>query len=150
MAETNLAVNIDDIDIDAEIRNIRSLSGNVMRPVARLESVEYNPTPTVNDVGRLSAEALAMSYESAAKELEELGQVLIGEVKANEVAALDVVKDLERQREVTRQAVEQVKETAGAYRAEAKELSDHVQSRALAADNVRVVCLELVNKIKTT
>jgi hypothetical protein len=137
------------VDLDEEIKKIHAIGGNV-KPIRGAHLPAYvDHHPGVDDVGRLSAEALAMSYEEAAKEIEEMGTVLTGEVKASEVATLDMVKELEKYRSATQQAVKECKTAAEAYRKEAKTLFDLVQARAMAADNVRVMCMEMVSKIKT-
>lgn len=148
MTDHNLA-KIDQIagEFSDEIRkihptNVKSLHGPNL-------PAYVNHHPGVDDVGRLSAEALAMSYEKAAKEIEDMGKLLIGEVKSSEATVLDVVKELERYKEVTKQAVDECKAAAESYRAEAKNLFDLVQARAMAADQVRVLCLEMASKIKT-
>jgi hypothetical protein len=145
MTDQNLA----SIDLEGEIRKIHAISNNV-RPIRNTHLPEYvEHHPEVDDVGRLSAEALAMSYEKAAAEIEEMGKILTGEVKSSEIAVLDTVKELERYKAVTKQAVDECKAAAEAYRNEAKDLFELVQARAMAADNVRVMCLEMVSKIKT-
>jgi hypothetical protein len=145
MNNTDLA----QVDIEDEIRKIHAISGNV-KPIRGPNLPAYiEHHPNVDDVGRLSAEALAVSYEKAAKEIEGVGEALTGEIKASEVAVVDVVKELERYKEVTQSAVEECKKAAEAYRAEAKQLFELVQARAMAADNVRSMCMEMVNKIKT-
>jgi hypothetical protein len=138
-----------DVDLDEEIRKIHVISGRV-QPIRGPNLPAYvEHDPGVDDVGRLSAEALAASYENAAKEIEGLGMTLTGEVKASEVAVMDAVKELERYKTVTQAAVDECKKAAEVYRTEAKELFELVQARAMAADNVRMMCMEMVSKIKT-
>jgi hypothetical protein len=137
------------VDLDEEIRKIHSIKGNI-RPIRGPNLPAYvEHDPNVDDVGRLSAEALAASYEKAAQEIEGMGETLTGEVKASEVAVMDAVKELERYKAVTQSAVEECKKAAEVYRVEAKELFELVQARAMAADNVRMMCMEMVSKIKT-
>jgi hypothetical protein len=141
--------NLVHVDIEEEIRKIHSISGNV-QPIRGPNLPAYvEHHPGVDDVGRLSAEALAASYEKAAQEIEGMGETLTGEVKASEVAVMDAVKELERYKTVTQSAVEECKKAAEVYRTEAKELFELVQARAMAADNVRMMCMEMVSKIKT-
>jgi hypothetical protein len=145
MTEIGLA----NVDLEEEIRKIHTIGGNV-KPIRGPHLPAYvEHHPEVDDVGRLSAEALAASYEKAAKEIEGMGETLTGEVRASEVAVMDAVKELERYKTVTQAAVDECKKAAEAYRKEAKELFELVQARAMAADNVRAMCMEMVSKIKT-
>jgi hypothetical protein len=105
-------------------------------------------SPDVDDVGRLSSEALAMSYESAAKHIEEMGKNLIDEIKSCEVIALDIVKELERVKGHTAEVVNECKQLAEDYRGEARKLFAHVQNRALLADKVRKLCIDMSGDIK--
>lgn len=107
--------------------------------------------PQVDEVGRLSAEALAMSYESAAKEIEAMGNSLADELKLCEQHTVNLVRELQRVREETAMAVQQSAATAQAYRDEAKALFDQVQGRSIAAAKVREVCRSIIEKdIKTS
>jgi hypothetical protein len=131
--------------IDAELARIIP-----RKPTAKvLELPVYNHHPEVDDVGRLSAEALAMSFEGSANRIEEMAKHLWDEVKSCEQSTLEIVRELDAYKDRTRQAVDECKRAAKAYRDEAKVLFEHVQSRALVADKVRQACLEMIGNIKT-
>jgi hypothetical protein len=112
------------------------------------KAANVSPNPKIDDVGRLTGEALAMSYEAAAKQVEEMGRHLVEEVKSCEQSSLDVVRELDRFRETTSKAIEDCKRTAEEYRKEAAHLSAHVKDRVAAADDVRRLCEEMIAKIR--
>lgn len=89
-----------------------------------------------------------MSYEAAAKQIEEMSNQLLEEVRSCERGALEVVKELDRVREKTLAAVDQCKESAAAFRAEAEVLLKHVQSRCAVADDVRKLCGDMITRIR--
>lgn len=124
----------------------KDIEAGIKRAVPARRAVP--PQPTVEDVGRLTGEALAMSYEAAAKQIEEMGRHLTEEIKGCEQSVLDMVKELDGFKAATRQAVEQCELTARAYREEARHLSSHVQDRCAAADDVRKLCDQMIAKIR--
>lgn len=151
MSEKNLA-KIDELtgDFSDELRKMHGPNGGNIRTLRGPNLPSYvDHHPEVDDVGRLSAEALAISYENAAKDIEAMGKALVDEVKSSEVQALDTVKELERYKAIAQQAVDECKAAAETYRKEAKDLFALVQARAMAAENVRQLCTEMVGKIKT-
>jgi hypothetical protein len=131
---------------------------SIEEEIARIVPLRRGATPAlpeglehqegVDDVGRLSSEALALSYESAAKHIEEMGQSLTEEIKSCEQLALDIIKDLERVKTKTDEAVAECKRVAESYRDEARALFTHVQNRAVLADKVRKLCLDMSGDIK--
>ena len=136
---------IDEIanDIENGMRGIIPKRSNVM-PL----NVKHHPD--VDDVGRLSAEALAASYEASAKRIEDMGNALIDELKSSGQSLLDTAREFDVLKERTQKAVDECKQAAEAYRAEAKVLFEHIQSRAIVADKVRTACIEIIGQIKTT
>lgn len=151
MSEKNLA-KIDELagGFTDELQKMHGPNGGNIRTLRGPNLPSYvDHHPEVDDVGRLSAEALAISYENAAKDIEAMGKALVDEVKSSEVQVLDTVKELERYKAVAQQAVDECKAAAETYRKEAKDLFALVQARAMAAENVRQLCTEMVGKIKT-
>ena len=90
----------------------------------------------VTGVGKLSAEAVACEYEAAAKEIEALSAQLMERVRQCETITRDALA-----------AFEEMKETAGRYREEAKRISLEMERCALMTAEVRRTCAELSEKI---
>jgi hypothetical protein len=88
------------------------------------------------EIGKLSAEAVVREYESAAKEIEAMGVELIERVKQCEAMVRDALA-----------VTEELKETAGRYRAEAKRVFLEIEDCSLVTAEVRKVCNELIEKI---
>jgi hypothetical protein len=96
--------------------------------------VEHSAGAT--EIGKLSAEAVVREYEIAAKEIEVMGAELIDLVRQCEVVtrnALTVTEDL--------------KETAGRYREEAKRVFRQIENCSQVTAEVRSICTELREKI---
>jgi hypothetical protein len=131
-------------DMEREIRR------TVSRQAPRLEAMPSYVTHAeeVDDVGRLSAEAIAMSFETSAKRIEQMGRALIESTRECEQETLRLVKELERVRTENEQAVEKCQETAHAYRAQAKELFEKIQERSTNAARVREACDAMIDQLK--
>jgi len=102
--------------------------------MAMPDYVEHRDGAT--EIGRLSAEAVVREYEVAAKEIEAVGAELV-----------DLVKRCE---EMTRNALavtEELKETAGRYREEAKRVFLQIENCSRVTAEVRRTCNELREKI---
>ena len=96
--------------------------------------VEHSAGAT--EIGKLSAEAVVREYEIAAKEIEVMGTEL-----------MDLVKQCET---VTRNALgvtEELKETAGRYREEAKRVFQQIENCSQVTAEVRNICNDLREKI---
>jgi len=91
----------------------------------------------VDEIGRLSAEAVISQYESAAKSIEAMGAELIDCAKRAEKMAADV-----------KLAIEFVKETADKYREEAKSIFDRIEKASLLTIEVRETCDNMRRKIE--
>jgi len=91
----------------------------------------------VDQIGKLSAEAVITQYEGAVKALEEMGTTLIDCVKRAEAMAADC-KD----------AIAYVKDTAQKYREEAKVIFDRIEQASMMTAEVRSVCEEMRKKIE--
>ena len=88
------------------------------------------------EIGKLSAEAVVREYEAAAKEIEAMGAELVGLVKQCETNTRDALA-----------VTEELKETAGRYREEAKRVFLQIENCSLVAAEVRKTCTELKEKI---
>jgi hypothetical protein len=129
-------------EIEAEVRNRPSV--HEPRPVAppRVGSpaiampdyVEHRDGAT--EIGKLSAEAVVREYEAAAKEIEAMGVELIELVKQCEATTRDALV-----------VTEELKETAGRYREEAKRVFLQIENCSLVTAEVRKTCTELKEKI---
>lgn len=129
--------------IEAEVRNrppvqdqnFSAAPPTVDAPAMAMPAyVEHSAGAT--EIGKLSAEAVVREYEIAAKEIEVMGAELIELVKQCEV--------------VTRSALtvtEELKETAGRYREEAKRVFRQIENCSQVTAEVRSVCTELRDKI---
>jgi hypothetical protein len=131
-------------EIETEVRNRPPVQeprpANVAPPrvdapaVAMPDYVEHRDGAT--EIGKLSAEAVVREYEAAAKEIEAMGAELIERVKQCEVMTRDALA-----------VTEELKETAGRYREEAKRVFLEIESCSLVTAEVRKICTELREKI---
>jgi hypothetical protein len=83
----------------------------------------------VNDVGRLSAEAVVRDYEAAAKEVEAMFVELTDAARRCETMVAAVLK-----------TAAEVKETAARYREEGKRVFEEIQRCSLMNEQVRETC----------
>ena len=131
-------------EIETEVRNRppvhESRPVNVAPPrvgapaLAMPDYVEHREGAT--EIGKLSAEAVVREYEAAAKEIEAMGAELIERVKQCEAMTRDAFA-----------VTEELKETAGRYREEAKRVFIEIESCSLVTAEVRKICTELKEKI---
>jgi methyl-accepting chemotaxis protein len=104
--------------------------------------------PDVDYVGKLTSEALVMSYEATAKQIEAMGQGLVEGVKECEQSALAFIKELERVKQETEEAVKQCLAAAEVYREQARELFKQIQDRAMLAAKVRETASAMIDDLK--
>lgn len=138
-------------DIDEVEDAVRELVSNdvVTRRLPPLpEYVKH--APDIDDVGRLTSEALIMSYEASASRLEEMGKTLTEEMKHCQRQTQAMVQECERVVKETEDVVAQCKSAAEVYRAQAKEMFEQIQRRALVADKVRKTCATMLDEIKAS
>jgi hypothetical protein len=90
------------------------------------------------EIGKLSAEAVVREYEAAAKDIEAMGRELIELARRCEAAARDALA-----------VTEEVKDTAGRYREEAKRVFFQIENCSLVTAEVRKTCNELKERIAT-
>ena len=88
------------------------------------------------EIGKLSAEAVVQEYEAAAKAIESLGLELVEQVRLCEAMS-----------RATLAVIEELQETAGRHREEAKRIFLHIESCSQMTGDVRRACGELKNKI---
>ena len=88
------------------------------------------------EIGKLSAEAVVREYEAAAKDIEDLSVELVGHVKQCEAMSREALT-----------VIEELKETAGRYREEAKRVFLQIENCSLVTAEVRRTCVEMRKKI---
>ena len=91
----------------------------------------------VTRVGALSAEAVVRDYEVAAKEIEAMGAELISAAKKCETMTAEV-----------HDAIAFMRDTATAYREEAKRLFKCIEDCAMFTEDVRKTCEAIKHKIE--
>jgi hypothetical protein len=96
--------------------------------------VEHSAGAT--EIGKLSAEAVVREYEIAAKEIEVMGTELMDLVKQCEAATRNALG-----------VTEELKETAGRYREEAKRVFQQIETCSQVTAEVRNICNDLREKI---
>jgi hypothetical protein len=91
----------------------------------------------VDQIGKLSAEAVIAQYEGAVKALEALGTTLI-----------DCVQRAEKMAAGCKDAIAYVQDTAQKYREEAKLIFDRIELASVMTAEVRSVCDEMRKRIE--
>jgi hypothetical protein len=91
----------------------------------------------IDQIGKLSAEAVITQYEGAVKALEEMGATLI-----------DCVKRAENMAAGCKDAIAYVQDTAQKYREEAKLIFDRIEQASVMAAEVKSVCDAMRKKIE--
>ncbi len=128
--------------IEAEVRNRpptqeadRAAPPRVNAPTMVMpDYVEHSAGAT--EIGKLSAEAVVREYEIAAREIEAMSAELIELAKQCEAATRDALT-----------VSDELKETAGRYREEAKRVFRQIETYSQVTAEVRNVCTELREKI---
>jgi hypothetical protein len=87
------------------------------------------------EIGKLSAEAVVREYEATAKDIESLGLELVEQVRLCEAMSRESLA-----------VIQELKETAGRYREEAKRIFWRIESCSQMTADVRRVCSELKDK----
>ena len=131
-------------EIEAQFRRSPSLReqhpGNFAPATVRAPSltmpeyVEHRDGAT--EIGKLTAEAIVREYETAVKEIEEMGAQLIECAKKCEAMTRDVLA-----------ATDEMKQTAARYRQEAKRIFVQIENCTVMTAEVRKTCTELKEKI---
>jgi hypothetical protein len=122
---------------------IAALPGGPPLPSIKAPSVQSEPMPDyvvhqngVSRVGALSAEAVVRDYEAAAKEIEAMGAELIGAAQKCEAMTADV-----------HSAIAYMRDTAAAYREDAKKIFKRIEDCALLTEDVRKTCETIKQRI---
>jgi hypothetical protein len=102
----------------------------------------------VDKVGKLTSEAVAMSFEASAKKIEEMGKMLMDSIRECETDSVRLLKELEQVRSENEEAVKACAAAAEVYRGQAKELFEKIQSRSIAAAKVRETCTAVIDDLK--
>ena len=91
----------------------------------------------IDQIGKLSAEAVIAQYEGAVKALEAMGTTLI-----------DCVQRAEKMAAGCKDAIAYVQDTAQKYREEAKLVFDRIEQASVMTAEVRSVCDEMRKRIE--
>jgi hypothetical protein len=91
----------------------------------------------VTRAGALSAEAVVRDYEAAAKEIEAMGAELISAAQKCEAMTAEV-----------HNAIAYMRDTAAAYREEAKKIFKRIEDCSLLTEDVRKTCEAVKHKIE--
>jgi hypothetical protein len=142
---TNDYANIDDIAADME-RDVREVVRAAPPKVKMPDYVTHDPD--VDYVGKLTSEALVMTYEATAKEIEAMASGLREAMQECRTTAADMVKELERVEQETEEAVKQCLAAAEVYRTQAKELFAQIQNRSILAAKVRETATTMIDDLK--
>ena len=145
VTEELLASKFDDIERD--IGNMIEISNRKL-PSIHIVPDNHHPLPKgpmpdyvehkegVNQVGKLSAEAVVREYDAAVKEIEALGAELTEAAKKCEATVAGV-----------HAMVSEIKELAASYREEGKRYFLQIEECSLTTSEVRTVCEALKKKI---
>jgi len=126
----NTDVNL--VQLEADIFGVRS--GGSLASIALPGYVEHQQG--VSRVGALSAEAVVRDYETAAKEIESMGADLIDAAKKCEAMTAEV-----------HDAIAYMRDTAEAYREDAKKLFKRIEDCARFTQDVRKTCEEVKRRM---
>jgi L-rhamnose isomerase len=118
--------------LEADITAVRS--GSSLASITLPDYVEHQEG--VSRAGALSAEAVVRDYEAAAKEIEAMGAELIGAAKKCEAMTAEV-----------HNAIAYMRETATAYREEAKKIFKRIEDCALFTQDVRKTCEDVKRRM---
>src|SRR6516165_2193773 len=120
-----------------------AIPGRSLMPINSAPPVQSDPMPDyverqdgVPRVGALSAEAMVRDHESAAKEIEAMGAELISAAMKCEAMTAEV-----------HSAISYMRDTAAAYREEAKKIFKRIEDCALFTQDVRKTCEEVKRRM---
>src|ERR1700747_2673627 len=116
-----------DVMSQLEVDIAGARSGGSLASIALPDYVEHQPG--VSRAGALSAEAVGRDYETAAREIESMGAELIDAAKKCEAMTTEV-----------HDAIAFMRDTAAAYREEAKKIFKRIEDCALFTQDVRKTC----------
>ena len=135
---------LDSAKLEADVA--AAIPARSLLPINGPPSVKSDPMPDyvehqdgVPRVAALSAEAVVRDYESAAKEIEAMGAELISAAKKCEAMTAEV-----------HSAISYMRDTAAAYREEAKKIFKRIEDCALLTEHVRKTCETVKRRIETS
>jgi hypothetical protein len=114
-------------DVTAALPVLPVRTAPLVRPETLPDYVEHREG--VSRAGALSAEAVVRDYEAAAKEIEAMGAELVSAAKKCEAMTAEV-----------HNAIGFMRDTAAAYREEAKKIFKRIEECALFTEDVRKTC----------
>jgi len=123
--EQTRAGSLDLARLEADV--IATRPGSSLASIAMPDYLE--PQAGVPRVGAISAEAVVRDYEAAAKEIEAMGAELISAAQKCEAMTAQV-----------HNAMAYMRDTAAAYREEAKQIFKRIEDCALLTEDVRKAC----------
>ena len=126
------SIDVNLAQLEADIA--KACSGSSLASIALLDYVEHQPD--VSRAGALSAEAVVRDYETAAREIESMGAELIDAAKKCEAMTTEV-----------HDAIAFMRDTAAAYREEAKKVFKRIEDSALFTQDVRKTCEEVKRRM---
>src|ERR1700747_1578201 len=112
----------------------KACSGSSLASIALPDYVEHQQG--VSPAGALSAEAVVRDYETAAREIESMGAELIDAAKKCEAMTAEV-----------HDAIAFMRDTAAAYREEAKKILKRIQACGVFTQDVRKTCVEVKRRM---
>lgn len=118
--------------LEADVTGVRPETS--LASVALPDYVEHQEG--VSRVGALSAEAVVRDYEVAAREIESMGAELIDAAKRCEAMTADV-----------HNAIAFMRDTAAAYREDAKKIFKRIEECAVFTQDVRKTCEEVKRRM---
>ena len=135
---------LDWVKLEADVT--AAIPARSLMPINGTPSVQSDAMPDyverqdgVPRVGALSAEAMVRDHESAAKEIEAMGAELISAAMKCEAMTSEV-----------HNAIAYMRETAAAYREEAKKIFKRIEDCALLTEHVRKTCETVKRRIETS
>lgn len=146
-------VNIDNVEAE-----ITAFVRQTQAPVRRIEREHTNlpvspdyvhPNPEVSEGGRLSAQAMAMEYEKAARAMESTAHELVALAQRCDQDCMVVIENNEQVHAKIDAVVAECRETAASYRQEAKAIFDQIQNASLIVDDVRRTMQAAIHRIRT-
>jgi hypothetical protein len=103
----------------------------------------------VNEVGKLSAQAMAAEYEKSAQALEAMSRTLVEMGGRCDEDTMRAIRENERVKSQIAQAVEACEASAARYRNQAKAVFEQIERASLLADEVRRTCADLSMRVQS-
>jgi hypothetical protein len=104
--------------------------------------------PDVDQIGRLSAQVVAASFEKTAQQIQTMASELIEMGRRCNDEAIAIVNENNALQEKIAAVVAECQRTAGYYREEAKFVFERIQQSSVLADQVRAVCMDMNERIQ--